>query len=298
VTRTVWLEVTADAVAVTAALADPAGTRTEPGTERLALLSDSATEAPPLGAGPLRDTVQVALPGVVTVVGVHAKPLSVGPPLDVADAVTVPPDVEVAMVLPVGDAAEVFVTAIDVLPTPAASVTFTAANVPFAILFAFMPDARQVYAPEEEKQFKVLPPDAAAVPATAEMEAMSVGVYCSVHSTAAGSLPAGDAKVRFSDAAPLTAVADDKASESVCPKAACANGRVRTANSFAIWYFDLVLNIVPVRRPQKKGKSSSRILNVREHTTKLKKVRDRWEATCATASPAADLERLRSQLPR
>ena len=50
----------------------------EAGTVRLELLSEIVTEAPPAGAAPLNVIVQVELPGVLTVVGVHAKEVMVG----------------------------------------------------------------------------------------------------------------------------------------------------------------------------------------------------------------------------
>jgi len=52
---------TTDAVKV--ALVAPADTVTELGTLRMGLLSEIATVAPPLGAGLLRFTVQMAEPG-------------------------------------------------------------------------------------------------------------------------------------------------------------------------------------------------------------------------------------------
>ena len=124
------------------ALPAPASTVIEVGTVRLELLSDKATEMPPLGAAPLNVTVQFVLPGVVMLTGVQDTVVRVGevPP----DPVMVPPAAESVTALPEDEAATVFVTPMEVLVTPAAMVTFTVATAPFEITFAFKPEARQV----------------------------------------------------------------------------------------------------------------------------------------------------------
>ena len=75
-TVAVWFELTVTAVAVNDALVALAGTVTEAGVVKLALLSDRATIAPPLGAAPLKVTVQVVVPGVMIVAGVHVNELT------------------------------------------------------------------------------------------------------------------------------------------------------------------------------------------------------------------------------
>jgi hypothetical protein len=62
---------------VNAALLAPAGTGTLPGTVTLELLLPSVTPNPPAGAAPLRVTVQLAVPGALTLTGTQDKPLSV-----------------------------------------------------------------------------------------------------------------------------------------------------------------------------------------------------------------------------
>ena len=62
------------AVAVKFALEAPADTVTELGTETRALLLDSETEAPPLGAAPESVTVQVVDCPEPRLLGLHDKP--------------------------------------------------------------------------------------------------------------------------------------------------------------------------------------------------------------------------------
>ena len=59
------------------ALLAPAGTVTLPGSVTLALLSDSVTANPPIGAAPLSATVQVDVPGAFTLAGAQDRLLNV-----------------------------------------------------------------------------------------------------------------------------------------------------------------------------------------------------------------------------
>jgi hypothetical protein len=63
----------AAAEAVKVALDCPAVTNTLEGTVTVALLLDSDTMVPPVGAAPLMFTVQLAVPGPVTVPGVQLR---------------------------------------------------------------------------------------------------------------------------------------------------------------------------------------------------------------------------------
>jgi hypothetical protein len=65
-------------VAVNVALEAPAATVTLPGTVTLAFPLDSETANPPVAAAPVRLTVQVALPGAVTELGLQLRLLSAG----------------------------------------------------------------------------------------------------------------------------------------------------------------------------------------------------------------------------
>jgi hypothetical protein len=67
VTTPVWSVLTCAPVAVKVLLVCPATTVTLEGTVRLALLLESATASPPIGAVPLNETVQELVPGVLIV---------------------------------------------------------------------------------------------------------------------------------------------------------------------------------------------------------------------------------------
>ncbi|NWF84226.1 MAG: hypothetical protein HXY18_10390 [Bryobacteraceae bacterium] len=73
VTTAVEAVVMAPAVAVNVALEAPAATVTEAGTDSSELLSDTDTVTPPVGAAPLRVTVQVLLAPEESVVGAQAS---------------------------------------------------------------------------------------------------------------------------------------------------------------------------------------------------------------------------------
>ena len=71
----VWLEVTLPTVAVKEPLVWPEETTMLLGTVMLALLLDSATVAPLEGAGAVRVTVQLDVPGAFTLAGEQFRPL-------------------------------------------------------------------------------------------------------------------------------------------------------------------------------------------------------------------------------
>jgi hypothetical protein len=83
--------VTEATVAVNWALLDPAGTVTLPGSVTLALLSDSVTANPPVGAVSFSVTVQVDVPGALTLAGVQDRPLSTVAAFRLTEAVAVWP---------------------------------------------------------------------------------------------------------------------------------------------------------------------------------------------------------------
>jgi len=163
---------------------------------------------------PVPFTVKVkAAPPAVALVGASVVIVGAGFP----GPVTTPPVPRSVTVLPAGETATVFVSPMDVLVTPEAMVRFTTPTVPLAMIAAFMPSATQVYVPALEAQVNVLPALVAAVPAIAEMETTLLGGYVKVHWRAAGSLPAGDVRLRLREAVPLAAaVPDDSCRESVC----------------------------------------------------------------------------------
>jgi hypothetical protein len=61
------------ALAVNVAELAPAGTSTDEGTVRLALLLLSTTVAPPVPTAALNDTEQLDVPGALIAVGLHAR---------------------------------------------------------------------------------------------------------------------------------------------------------------------------------------------------------------------------------
>jgi hypothetical protein len=76
VTVAFWFEFTAPTVAMRVVLVCPAGMLALPGTVTLALLLERVMVAPPEGAAAVRVTVQVAVPGALTVAGEQLKLLS------------------------------------------------------------------------------------------------------------------------------------------------------------------------------------------------------------------------------
>jgi hypothetical protein len=87
--------------------------------------------------------------------------------------------------------------------------------------------------PEPGEQVSVLEALVAEGPAATEIEAMLAGGNVNINCKAAGSLPAGDVKVRPRDTVPFAAaVPEDKTNESVCPKQTWAV--TKTAKSDAI----------------------------------------------------------------
>jgi hypothetical protein len=139
VTVALWLLRIVPAVATNVTAVVAADTVIDSGTISKRLLLEIATAAPPIGAGPLNVTVQIAMPNVGRLVGRQVREIGTS-----AGAVTTPPVGESAIALPEGDAASVLLSPIVVLVTPEAIVRLITARVPFEIMLAFMPEARQV----------------------------------------------------------------------------------------------------------------------------------------------------------
>jgi hypothetical protein len=138
-----WSLGIAPAVAVNVAVVAAAATVTDEGTVSSRLLLEMATAVPPAGAAPLNVTVQFAVPEPARLTGRHATEVrTIGG--DPPPPVTTPPVGESVMALPDAEDARLLPTPITVLVTPEAIVRFTTATVPFDIMLAFMPEARQV----------------------------------------------------------------------------------------------------------------------------------------------------------
>jgi hypothetical protein len=84
----VWSEAIVPAVAVNVAVVDPAATVTDPGTVSAAVLLDSVTVPPPVFVSV---TVQLLVPPLLSVAGVHDSELTVTAVAKAIDAVCVPP---------------------------------------------------------------------------------------------------------------------------------------------------------------------------------------------------------------
>src|ERR1035441_2009940 len=106
----VWSEAIVPAVAVKAAVVDPAATATDPGTVSAAVLLDSATVPPPVFVSV---TVQLLVPPVPSVAGVHDTELTV---------TAVAREIDVVRVLPFNVAVSVAVWAEAIGPAVAVKV--------------------------------------------------------------------------------------------------------------------------------------------------------------------------------
>jgi hypothetical protein len=127
-------ELIVPAVALKLALLDPAKTLTVDGTVRFGLLLESPITVPPVGAAPLKLTVQADVPAVASKVGLQLKELRLG-------ADTVPPVAEIGMDVPSAVLATGFVTTIVVVSE---TVTVTEPTTPLEIVLRLSPTARQV----------------------------------------------------------------------------------------------------------------------------------------------------------
>src|SRR5262249_8502240 len=119
---TVVEELTCDAVAAKPAVVEPVVTVTNLGMLRLGLFSESATEIPPAGAGELRVTVQVEVPGVKMAPGLQVKSLRTGA-TTVSGALAAVPAALADSVTAVSAATAEVVDANPALVAPAATVT-------------------------------------------------------------------------------------------------------------------------------------------------------------------------------
>jgi hypothetical protein len=129
------------AVAVKVAEVAAAKIVTEAGTVNAVLLLLNVTDAPPVGAAPVRATVQVDFPALFRLVGTHDTEETMG---KAAPPVTVPPVAFNTIAPPAVEEAMLLLIPIAVVLTPIAITRFTAATVPFGTVPAFNPEATQV----------------------------------------------------------------------------------------------------------------------------------------------------------
>jgi hypothetical protein len=156
------------AVAVNVAKVCPAVTNTLEGTVTVELLLDSATVVPPVGAVPLIVTVQLAVPGPVTVPGVQLSELTAR---EEVGSVMVPPDPLVGIEFPAPSEAEA--------PESERGNEFVAegaicklieAKPPLATTVVFRPKTRHVIDPEPFEHESDLPAAEADEPTNALAE--------------------------------------------------------------------------------------------------------------------------------
>jgi hypothetical protein len=178
VTVAVVSAVTAVALALNVAVAWPARTVTVPGTVTAALLSDSVTTVPPVGAAPLNVTVQRLVPAPVSEVGVQLNEESVA----ATGTDTLPLESVTGRLSPAADVPNALVNVTGrVSPPPEERVRFTVATVPSGICVALYPTSMQETAPVPLLQTSVLPAAVAAGDAVRLTAVKSAVEYPSVH---------------------------------------------------------------------------------------------------------------------
>jgi hypothetical protein len=166
------------AEAVKVLLAWPAATVTLAGTVTVALLLDSETTVPPIGALPLIVTVQLDVPGPVTVPGVQLRE----PTVSGAGSVMVPLDAVVGIECP--NASDVDTPEIErenEVVADDATCSVTEAKAPFETTVEFIPKTRQVIDPAELVQSSDFPAAEAAAPTDALIELTLAAGKVSVH---------------------------------------------------------------------------------------------------------------------
>jgi len=163
---TVAAVLTLEALAVNAIEADPAATATLEGTLRLVELLRMPTVVPPLGAIPLRVTVQLEAPGVVIDEGLHATELRPGS----EPTVSVPPAALAAEDTPPEEAAIGLTMPKLMVPAEMEGVIATVATTPSAMLFVLRPEARQSRLPAAAEQLSDLPAAVSEAPRLSDIE--------------------------------------------------------------------------------------------------------------------------------
>jgi hypothetical protein len=139
------LAVEAAAVAVNVAVVAPEATVTDAGTESEALLLASVTIEPPAAAAVLRVTVQVAAAPGFRFSELHVTD-------EMAGTVTTAVAEEIVSAVPVASTPTGLVKVIAVVPVLDASVSWTLAITPAAIVLVFDPISRHLSDPDVEAQ--------------------------------------------------------------------------------------------------------------------------------------------------
>ena len=144
---------------------------TEEGTVRSAMLEASPTVAPPAPAGPLRFKVHVDVPAGFSVLGLQFNDEIVKADCTTCTFAPVP---QVAIPSPATVAPKVLVIVTGADVAFAASVTFTVATTPLAIVFSLSPAATQICPAAFVPHVMLLFAAVSAGPATTDREATPV----------------------------------------------------------------------------------------------------------------------------
>ena len=179
VTLSVVVVAAAEAVNV-AELCPPIAT-TLGGAVTLALLLDSETTVPPVGAAPLRITVQLVVPGPVSVAGAQLRELTVRTVGTVTGSVIVPADVAVGIEFPTGSDVETLESESTKVVAVAASCKFTEAKFPSETTLSFIPKTTHVADPDPFLQLSDLLATVAAAPTVTLLDVTLAAGKVSVH---------------------------------------------------------------------------------------------------------------------
>jgi hypothetical protein len=177
---------------------------TDAGGVAAPLLLDTATMIPPVGAAPVRDTVQVLEAPPTTLAGLQLREDTLTPPVG-PDTEIVPPVPTMDSPVPVGSTPKTLPTEIAAVDTTLVKVM--EATTPLEMIVEFIPVARHVYDPTLLIQESDFPAAVAADPATALTDPTAAVGKPMVHSSPAGSWPAGEETERLSVMVPPGAVA-------------------------------------------------------------------------------------------
>ena len=131
-----------------------AATVTDAGTVSIALLFDTLTIAPPVGAALLRLTVQV-----LEALGPRLLGLQASAEMSTGATEMLPPIADMGMASPAMDAPKVPLTPIVIELALGASPTVTTATLPFGITFVLSPVATQINELAPPAQLMLLPED-------------------------------------------------------------------------------------------------------------------------------------------
>lgn len=139
-----WLVVIAPAVAVKLAEVAPAATATEAGTDSAPVLLERFTVVPPAGAAGFSKTVHVDELPLVSDVGLHDSPVTVGNWTGGVEIEIVPPVPVTEIGSPAAVVATGWISPTAMLCAEIVVVMVISATIPLAISVPFMPESRHV----------------------------------------------------------------------------------------------------------------------------------------------------------